>query len=103
MRAYRQRRRLDVGRTYWGRSASTEGLPGRFGREGPPSVRSTVGTHPQVEGRAGQSSSRSLATKCPSIEVSALVASAIITLVVGEWWHWVPVIAAIVVIHVLRK
>ena len=30
--------------------------------------------------------------KSPSIEVSALVASAIITLVSGEWWHWVPVI-----------
>jgi hypothetical protein len=41
--------------------------------------------------------------KSPSIEVSALVVSAIITLVVGEWWHWVPVIAAIVVIHILRK
>jgi len=41
--------------------------------------------------------------KCPSIEVSALVASAIITLVVGEWWHWVPVIVAIVVVHILRR
>ncbi len=30
--------------------------------------------------------------KCPRIEVSALVASAIITLVVGEWRHWVAVI-----------
>jgi len=26
--------------------------------------------------------------KSPSIEVSALVASAIITLVSGEWWHF---------------
>jgi hypothetical protein len=41
--------------------------------------------------------------KSPSIEVSALVVSAIITLVVGEWWHWVAVIAAIVVFHVLRR
>ena len=41
--------------------------------------------------------------KCPSIEVSALIASAIITLVLGEWWHWVPVIAAIVVVHVLSR
>jgi hypothetical protein len=41
--------------------------------------------------------------KSPSIEVSALVASAIITLVVGELWHWVPVIAAILVVHVLRR
>jgi hypothetical protein len=41
--------------------------------------------------------------KCPSIEVSALVASAIIALVLGEWWHWVPVIAAIVVVHVLLR
>jgi hypothetical protein len=62
-----------------------------------------IGTHPQVEDRAGQSSSRTLAMKFPNIEVSALVASAIITLVVGEWWHWVPVIAAIVVVHILRR
>jgi uncharacterized membrane protein YjjB (DUF3815 family) len=41
--------------------------------------------------------------KSPSIEVSAFVASAIITLVSGEWWHWVPVIAAIVAVRVLRK
>jgi hypothetical protein len=41
--------------------------------------------------------------KSPSIEVSALVVSAIITLVFGEWSHWVPVIAAIVVVRVLRK
>jgi hypothetical protein len=66
-------------------------------------VHSTIGTHPQVEGRAGQTSLRSRLMKCPSIEVSALVASAIITLVVGEWWHWVPVIVAIVVVHILRR
>jgi hypothetical protein len=41
--------------------------------------------------------------KSPSIEFSALVASAIITLVVGEWWHWVAVIAAIVVVRILRR
>jgi hypothetical protein len=41
--------------------------------------------------------------KSPSIEVSAIVASAIITLVLGEWRHWAPVIAAIVVVRVLRK
>jgi hypothetical protein len=41
--------------------------------------------------------------KSPSIEASALVVSAIITLALGEWWHWVPVIAAIVVSHVLRR
>ncbi len=41
--------------------------------------------------------------KSPSIEVSALVVSAIITLALGEWWHWVPVIAAILVVHVLRS
>jgi hypothetical protein len=41
--------------------------------------------------------------KSPSIEVSAIVASAIITLVSGEWWHWLPVIAAILVVHVLRR
>jgi hypothetical protein len=41
--------------------------------------------------------------KSPSIAVSALVVSAIITLAHGEWWHWVPVIAAIVVSHVLRR
>jgi hypothetical protein len=41
--------------------------------------------------------------KSPSIEVSALVVSAIITIAVGEWWHWVPVIAAIVVVHTLRR
>jgi hypothetical protein len=45
----------------------------------------------------------SLALKSPSIEVSALVASAIITLVSGEWWRWVPVMAAILVVHVLRR
>jgi hypothetical protein len=28
--------------------------------------------------------------KSPSIEVSALVVSAIITLALGEWLHWVP-------------
>jgi hypothetical protein len=41
--------------------------------------------------------------KNPSIEVSALAVSAIITLALGEWWHWVAVIAAIVVVHVLRR
>jgi hypothetical protein len=41
--------------------------------------------------------------KSPSIEVAALVASAIITLVVGEWWHWVAVIGAIVVVRILRR
>ena len=41
--------------------------------------------------------------KSPSIEVSALVVSAIITLAFGEWWQWVPVIAAIVVVRVLRR
>jgi hypothetical protein len=41
--------------------------------------------------------------KSPSIEVSARVVSAIITLALGEWWHWVPVIAAIVVVRVLRR
>jgi hypothetical protein len=41
--------------------------------------------------------------KSPSIEFSALVASAIITLVVGEWWHWVAVIAAFVVVRVLSQ
>ena len=41
--------------------------------------------------------------KSPSIEVSVLVVSAIITLAIGEWWHWVAVIAAIVVFHVLRR
>ena len=35
-----------------------------------------------------------------SIELSALVVSAIITLVLGECWHWVPVIAASLVVHV---
>jgi hypothetical protein len=32
--------------------------------------------------------------KGPSIEVSVLVVSAIITLAIWEWWHWVAVIAA---------
>jgi hypothetical protein len=41
--------------------------------------------------------------KSPSIEVSALVVSAIITLVSGEWLHWVPVIAAIVVVRVFLR
>jgi hypothetical protein len=41
--------------------------------------------------------------KSLSIEVSALVVSAIITLALGEWLHWVPVILAIVVVHVLRR
>ncbi len=41
--------------------------------------------------------------KSPSIELSALVVSAIVTLVLGEWWHWVPVIAAIVVFRVLSR
>jgi hypothetical protein len=41
--------------------------------------------------------------KGPSIDVSAVVASAIITLTFGEWWHWVPVIAAIVVVRVLLR
>ena len=41
--------------------------------------------------------------KSSSTEASALVVSAIITLVLGEWWHWVPVIAAIVVVRVLRR
>jgi predicted histidine transporter YuiF (NhaC family) len=41
--------------------------------------------------------------KRPSIEVSALVVSAIITLAIGEWWHLVPVIAAIVVVHVSTR
>jgi hypothetical protein len=41
--------------------------------------------------------------KSPRIEVWALVVSAIITLVFGEWWHWVAVIAAIVVVLVLRR
>ncbi|HET6323611.1 MAG TPA: hypothetical protein VFG04_02830 [Planctomycetaceae bacterium] len=41
--------------------------------------------------------------KSPSLEVSALVVSAMITLALAEWWHWVPVIAAIVVVHVLRR
>ena len=41
--------------------------------------------------------------KSPSIEVSALFVSAIITLVSGEWWHWLAVIAAIVAVHILRK
>jgi hypothetical protein len=41
--------------------------------------------------------------KGPSTEVSAVVVSAIITLALGEWSHWVPVIAAIVVSHVLRR
>ena len=41
--------------------------------------------------------------KSPSIEVSALVVSAIITLALGKWLHWVPVIAAIVVVHVLHR
>jgi hypothetical protein len=35
--------------------------------------------------------------------LSVLVVSAIMTLAVGEWWHWVAVIAAIVVFHVLRR
>jgi hypothetical protein len=41
--------------------------------------------------------------KGPSIEISAIFVSAIITFVFGEWWHWVPVIAAILVVHVLRR
>ena len=41
--------------------------------------------------------------KGPSIEISAVVVSAIITLAFGEWWHWVPVIAAIVVVRALRQ
>jgi hypothetical protein len=41
--------------------------------------------------------------KSPSLEVSALAVSVIITLALGEWWHWVPVIAAIVVVRVLRR
>jgi len=41
--------------------------------------------------------------KSPSIEVSALVVSAIITLVLEEWWHWVVAIGAIVVVHVLLR
>ena len=42
--------------------------------------------------------------KSPSIEVSALVVSVIIIRsVLGEWWHWVPVIAAIVVVGILRR
>jgi len=41
--------------------------------------------------------------KSPSIEVSALVASAITTLVSGAVWHWVPAMAAIVVFHILRR
>jgi hypothetical protein len=41
--------------------------------------------------------------KSPSIEVSALVVSAIITLVSGEWRHWVAVIAGIVAVRVLSK
>jgi len=41
--------------------------------------------------------------KSPSIEVSALVVSVIMTLALGEWLHWVPVIAAIIVVHVLRR
>ncbi len=36
--------------------------------------------------------------KSPSIEVSA-----IITIVSGEWLHWVPVIAAIVVVRVFLR
>ncbi len=47
--------------------------------------------------------SRGLSMKNPSIELSALVVSAIVTLVLGEWWHWVPVIAAIVVFRVLSR
>ena len=41
--------------------------------------------------------------KSPSIEFSALVASAILTLALGEWWHWVAVIAAFVVVRVLSQ
>jgi len=41
--------------------------------------------------------------KSPSIELSALVVSATITLALGEWLHWFPVITAIVVVHVLRR
>jgi hypothetical protein len=41
--------------------------------------------------------------KSPSIELSALVVSAIIMLALGEWWHWIPAIAAIAVVHVLRR
>ena len=63
----------------------------------------SIGTKSQLEDRACQSSSRRLAMKSPSIEVSALVVSAIITLVFREWWHWVPVIAAIVVVRILRR
>jgi len=47
--------------------------------------------------------SRSLNRKGPIIEDSALVAPATITLVFDEWWHWVAVNAAIVVVRVLLK
>ena len=40
--------------------------------------------------------------KSPSIATCAIVVSSIVTLVLGEWWHWVPVIAAILVLHVPR-
>jgi len=56
-----------------------------------------------VEDQARQTFSGSLTVKTPSIEISALVVSLIITLVSGEWWHWVAVIAAIVVVRVFKK
>jgi hypothetical protein len=43
------------------------------------------GNEIQVQDRVGRSFSKSFTIKSPSIEVSALVASAIITLVAGEW------------------
>jgi hypothetical protein len=35
--------------------------------------------------------------KAPGIAASAVIVGIIITLLTGEWWHWVAVIAAIVV------
>jgi hypothetical protein len=77
--------------------------PPRIVSPGRPTVGELRDRHELSEGPVGRSSSRTLAMKSPSIEVSALVASAIITLLSGEWWHWVAVIAAIVVVRVLRK
>jgi hypothetical protein len=44
-----------------------------------------------------------MTVKSPSIATCAIVVSVIVTLELGEWWHWVAVIAAILTLHVPRQ
>jgi hypothetical protein len=59
--------------------------------------------HPIARLRAQSWRQTRVTLKSPSTEISAIFVSILFTIVFSEWWHWIAVLAAILVIRFLSR